>query len=405
MKKTNLIFKLVAAALVVCLTLSMCVSCNGSNEAVLTLTVDGKDYTMTESEFSLLMKIKKLDYACSMLITTSQDASVWSQVYDEEEGTTYEDVYKELIVKQAKAILVEKYLFDSLDLTISEDKLAEHREEMTSEIKSQGGKGAYKQYYGYTANDYYTTYVQMVDRSELVLDELYGEDGAYKVTDEDLAKYYTENYVGYQFIMLDMENKVVRDDDGNRIVETEEDEDGNEVESDAYKTEALSDDEKSEKQILADKILAELEAGTATFEELIEKYSDEYYSVEFPEGQFVLADGTFIDSTVTEAVKDLEIGEYTTEAISVNSDAYQYIVKRVELKENAYNDDKYLELFDGYEDTVMYDKYETYVMTFFDKITVNETVLAKYTMANTFLSEYADAYYQYYLYYYYGISY
>ena len=125
---------------------------------------------------------------------------------------------------------------------------------------------------------------------------------------------------------------------------------------------------------------------------MIAKYSDAYYSVEFPEGMFVLKDGTFLSTTITEKIKDLEIGEYTEEAIESNK--CQYIVKRVELKDKVYEDEKYLELFEEYEDTVKYDKYENYIETFFDDITVDEAVAAEYTVADTYLSKYADLYYQ-----------
>ena len=46
--------------------------------------------------------------------------------------------------------------------------------------------------------------------------------------------------------MLDMENKVVRDEDGNRVIATEEDDEGNEVETEAYETEELTTEEKEE---------------------------------------------------------------------------------------------------------------------------------------------------------------
>jgi hypothetical protein len=310
-----------------------------------------------------------------------------------------------MIVDQAKAILIEKYLFDKLGLSISEETVKENKEAKKTAVEYLGGAGAYKQYYGYTAEQYYGTYQEMVARSNAVLEYLCGENGELKVTDADLEKYYTENYVGYQYIVIDMKNKVVRDENGNRVVEkkTETNESGEkvEVDSESYKLAALTDDEKSEKQNLAATIFAELEAGTATFEELIALYSDEYFSVEYPEGVFVLEEGTFINTTVDEKAKELKIGEYTKEAISVNSDAYQYIVKRVDLKDAVYNDDHYLNLFNGYEDTVMYVKYEDHIKTYFENVVVDEAVSGKYTFADTFLSEYADINFQYY---YYGLS-
>ena len=402
MKNTKLITKLVAFALVLCMAVSMLASC-GSNDAIMSMTIDGNTYTLTEKEFSLLMTIKKLDYCCSMYMPRAYDTEeTWAKETEEGSGITLESYYKNMILDQAKAILIEKYLFDKFDLTISDETVKTNKENQKTAIKNMGGAGAYKQYYGYTAEQYYTTYQDMVARSEAVLDYLCGENGEYKVNDEDLAKFYTENYIGFQYIMLDMNNKVERDDEGNRIVEKKTETNANgekvEVDSDTYKLEKLSDDEKSEKQNLAATIFAELEAGTKTFEELIELYSDDYYSVEYPEGLFVVEEGTFINATVDAKAKELEIGEYTDEAISVSSDAYQYIVKRVDLKDAVYNDDHYLSLFNGYEDTVMYDKYENHIKTYFENINVDEAVSARYTFTNTFLSEYADVNFQYYYY-------
>ncbi len=406
MKNIKLITKLVAFALVLCMAVSMLASC-GSNDTLMTMTIDGNTYNLTEKEFSLLMTIKKLDYCCSMYMPRAYDTEeTWAKETEEGSGITLESYYKNMILDQAKAILIEKYLFDKFDLTISDETLKTNKESQKTAIKNMGGAGAYKQYYGYTAEQYYTTYQEMVARSEAVLDYLCGENGELKVNDEDLAKFYTENYVGFQYIMLDMKNKVKLDDEGNRIVakKTQTNENGEkvEVDSDNYELEELSDEEKSEKQNLAATIFAELEAGTKTFEELIELYSDDYYSVEYPEGLFVVEEGTFLNATVDAEAKKLEVGEYTDEAISVSSDAYQYIVKRVDLKDAVYNDDHYLSLFDGYEDTVMYDKYENHIKTYFENITVDEAVSARYTFTDTFLSEYADVNFQYY--YYYGMG-
>lgn len=401
MKKTNLFIKLLAAALAVCFTLAVLTGCGDSGETAMTYEKDGKSFTLTEDDFALLMKIKKIDYFCNMLYTTQKDTATFWATDSGTDGKTNEQFYKELVVDQAKAILVEKYLFESLDLTLSQDVLDKNNKSKKDAIKQYGGTGFYKQKFGYSANDYYDVYMQMVNRSEALLEKLCGEGGEYAVTDEDLEKYYQENYVGYQFIVLDMENKVVLDEEGNRVIATTKDAEGNETEADYYKTEALTDEEKSEKQTLAKTIFAELEAGTMSFEELVQKYSDEYYSVAFPEGQFVLADGTFINATVTEKVKDLEIGEYTEEVISVDSDKYQYIVKRIDLKEKVYDADAYLDLFDGYDVTVKYDKYENLIQSYLEDVVVNDTVVSAYTMKDTPLSDYVDDYYQNYLYYYY----
>lgn len=398
MKKNNLLLKLAALILAVCLTALTFVGCGNASKTVMQLDKDGKTYAFSADELSLLMKIKKLDYACSMLLTRSRDdASFWAQSTEIDGKTvTYEDYYKDLIVKQAKSILVEKYLFETYGLSVSKDKLGEYKDAIKTQNTYYGGKGAYKQYFGYSASQYYNTYMMMVARSEAIVDYLYGENGTSKVTAEELEAYYQDNYVGYQFIMLDMENKVKLDEEGNRVVTKTTDSDGNEIDGDTYETEKLTDEEKEAKQNLAKDILKQLEEG-ASFEEMIQKYSDEYYSVEFTDGMFVLKDETFLSQTINDKVKDLEIGEYTKEEISVSTNKYQYIVKKVELKPGVYQDEKYLELFGNYEDSVKFDKYENFIETFYDQIQVEDAAIAEYTLAETYLSKYADLYYNQYL--------
>lgn len=429
MKKTNLFIKLIAAVLVVCIATVLFAGCNKKSQTVvMSFEKDGKTYTITEEEFALLMKIRKRIFFCNLLYTTSKDtASFWSTASSEDANKTNEQYYKELVMDQVKAVLVEKYLFEANGLAISQDKLDGYQSSIKTAEKENGGKGAYKQYYGYTASTYYNVYEPMVAKSEMLFKTLCADGAALAATAENLKTFYEEHFVGYQYIVLDMKNKVVLDEDGNRVIAKvkEKDENGKEVEvdGDSYKTEGLTTEEKEKKQDLGASILAELTKAEnpLSFEEAIEKYSDEYYSVEFSEGWFVDKEGTFINSTVTDKVKNLEVGEMYAEVIS--SGDYQYIVKRVALKANVYEEfekdengnivkdendknveNKYYEFFTDFEETVEYDNYEKYVESFFNDITVVTSITDKYTMEKTFLSPYVDYYYQMILYYYYGIQ-
>ena len=90
MKNTKLITKLVAFALVLCMAVSMLASC-GSNDAIMSMTIDGNTYTLTEKEFSLLMTIKKLDYCCSMYMPRAYDTEeTWAKETEEGSGITLE---------------------------------------------------------------------------------------------------------------------------------------------------------------------------------------------------------------------------------------------------------------------------------------------------------------------------
>ena len=438
MKKTNLCVKLLAAVLVVCMATMLFASCNKKAETIaMIFEKDGKVYTITEEEFDMLMKVRKRIFFCNLLYPSSKDtASFWAEKSAEDEEKTNEQYYMGLVMDQVKAVLIEKYLFDTCKdakgnaLAISQDTLDGYQTSLKSAVKETGGQGAYKQYYGYTAKSYYAIYEPMVTRSDMLFNALTDSTkgtGELAATAEDLKAYYEEHYVGYQYIVIDVANKVVLDADGNRVVNKVKDEEGKEVDGDSYKTEKLDKTKEEDKAIiekkenLAASILAELKKEGVTFESMIEKHSDEYYSVEYPEGWFVDKEGSFINSTVTSKVKDLEIGEVTGEAIKVGDK--RYIVKKIALKDYVYDEferdaegqivkdesgkeveNKYFEFFEEFESTVNYDKYEKYVETFFDDIVVKNDVIGNYTMADTFLSPYVDDYYRMILYYYYGIQ-
>lgn len=434
MKNKNLWLKLIAMALVVCTATLLFAGCNKKAETtVMSFTADnGKTYTINEQEFDMLMKIRKRIFFCNLLYTTSKDtASFWNEKNSTEKEKTNEQYYKDLVMDQVKAVLVEKYLFEANNLTISQDTLDGYKTSIKTAEKEQGGKGAYKQYYGFTAKANYEIYEPMVDRSEMLYKALCADDAMLAATAETLKAYYEEHYVGYQYIMIDLKNKVVTDENGNRVVNTkkEKDETGKEVEvpGDSYKTEKYDSTKEEDKKAMEAKqnlgasILKELEAKTITFEEAIAKYSDAYYSVEFAEGTFVDKESVFLNSTVNDKVKDLEVGEQYAEVIA--SGDYHYIVKKVPLKAGVYEEyekdengeikkdeegknieNKYFDQFKDFEETVEYDSYEKYVESFFDKITVDTAITDKYTMQKTFLSPYVDYYYQMILYYYYGIQ-
>ena len=430
MKKTNLFIKLLAAMLVVCTATLLFASCNKKAETI-ALVYEGdndKVYTITEEEFDILLKVRKRTFFANQLYTTSKDtATFWSTTSSEDEDKTNEEYYMGLAMDQVKAVLVEKYLFDICKdakgnaLAISSDTLDGYQSSLKSDVKSAGGQGAYKQYYGYTAKAYYTHYAPMVTRSDMIFEALTNPEkgsGELAATAENLKAYYEEHFVGYQYIVLDMKNKLVLDENGDPVRNKIKDEDGNEIDGDTYKTEEMTDAEKSEKESLPAEILKKIKDGVA-FEELVQTYSEEYDSRKYADCWFLDKEATLLNSTVTDKVKDLKVGEWTGEAIKVGDK--NYIVKRVELKPYVYEEFEkdaegnvvkdengkeveniYFEVFEEFESTVNYDNYEKYIEELTKDVVVKEEVTGKYTMADTFLSPYVDDYYNFILQYYLG---
>ena len=419
MKTAKTFFKITAFVLALAMILCILASC-GKKNAVMTLSVDGKTYTMTEAEYDLYMKVFKMNFFISSGLQSAYDAYIWNSQVSSDDDETYDDHYTATVRESAKTTLVEKYLFDKYGLSISEATLAGYKENIKTLNNNYGGRGAYKRYFGYTSQDYVYGYQQAMERSNLILEYLYkGDNAVDPVTDNDKKAYYDEHYTGYMFIYLDMNNKIEKDDDGNYIgvdssnnkyilsITTGEDGtvtienkgrvDGTEtdltkVTITGFSTVALTDEEIDEKATLPDKIIKELDENGGNFKDLALKYSDEYTTFLYENGVVISETGYFVQNdSVMDPSRELEVGEHT-EAISISDGKYVYIVKKVERPENGYKETEYADLFDDYEETVMYDKYQAVIDEYLDKIVLDETTLSKYKMSTTFLTAYVDYY-------------
>lgn len=398
MNRTGKLTKILSLVLCVAMVMLALVSC-GKKSAAFTLTADGKDYVVTESEYEFLLMYRKyqLFYANGLKSTFNNSFNTY---FDDEQLT---DVMKQT----SKTIVTEKYLMDKFNLSIDEKEISELEKTYDTAIKNIGGKGVFKRQYGWTWEQMFE-YDLAIKRQTLIKDYLYNEEtGIEKVTDEELEKYYTENFKQYQIIMIDTKNDITKDDDGNKIY-LAYDKDGKSVEitdiseeylkaneytlAYSYKTEKIEDEDRTAaKAALADVILAELKNGT-DFQELALKYSDLFLTEYFKNGYIVEGD-LINDENAIKAISALEVGDYTEEAISIESGSVMYIVKRVDLKEKAYEDayenatdTEYAELFEDYNETVADDKYEQFLEKYVNAVVEDKDVTGKYSMASVALS-------------------
>ena len=137
MKNTNACIKLIAAILVVAMTAVFFAGCNTSNEVVMSFEKDGVTYQITEEEFTLFMRVRKRLIFQNLLKTSSADTATFWGTESSEKDKTNEQYYMDLTMEQVKSALVEKYLFESLGLTVNDDYKATIK---AAEI-SVGGKG------------------------------------------------------------------------------------------------------------------------------------------------------------------------------------------------------------------------------------------------------------------------
>lgn len=386
--------------LVLVLTIAFIIPCFTSCAAgtkVLTLKADnGKTYVVNKEQFDFLMCYTKANFFLNQGYPSAYDiaAYLWEQKINSDSDQTIDDYYKQYVVNQLKGVLVEEYLFDKYGLKLNDEEVAAQKKSVQDNVSNLGGTGSYKQYWGYRWQMLYEHTLASM-RSTAVMEYLYGENGVDKVTDEELDKYYQDNFYGYYIIKFDMTHKVETDEEGNKVRKTTKDSDGKETETDEYSLVELTDEEKEEKALLPQVLIYQLE-DDADFKELAIEYSDDYISVKYPNGLYITEaqlTNYLSDSTALSTVKALEVGEYT-KPISISDGKYTYIIKRVELREKAYEEEEYADLFTDYKDTVKYDKYDALLKNYVELIETNDAVIEKASMANTFLTEYVDYYYQ-----------
>ncbi len=403
MKNTGKFAKIVSMVLCVAVIVLTLASC-GKNDAAFTFTMDGKDYTVTEGEFDFLMMYSKYQILSNSGLSAAYDQYLWE---DDETDKKYTDIVKET----AKTIVVEKYLMEKFGLELDAEEIEELKKQYKDSVKFLGGEGSFKKYYGWTSDQMYQYDIALKNQNA-IKDYLYNEEtGVEKVTEEELEEYYTENFRQYLIIMIDTKQDIAKDDEGNKKY-IAYDKEGNEIEitdiseeyleeneytlAYSYKYEEIeSEERKEEKASLADIILSQLKDG-ADFKELALKYSDEFLTEYFEEGYIVEGD-LMSDEDAKEKIDALEVGEYTEEAISLESGEYIYIVKRVELEEKAYTqadegaeNTEYAVLFEDYHTTVSNDKYEKFLEEYVSAVTVNEEIVGKYKMSTTKLSSAID---------------
>lgn len=400
MKRTGKFVKILSLVLCAAMLMLALASC-GKGDSVLTFTADGKEYTLTESEFDFMMMYRKYQIFYANNYPSAYDEFLWQDAEVDSE-------LKQVIVDTAKTVVVEKYLMEKFGLELDEKEVKELKDEYKATIKGIGGQGAFKANYGWTA-DQMMQYDLAIKINTLIRDYLYNnETGVEKVTDEELDAYYNENFKQYQLIMISTTQDVSKDADGKKEYVVY-DKDGKEVTVTDISEESLKEKEysiaytykyvdledgserKEEKIALVDEILSELKDG-ADFKELALKYSDEFLTEYFEDG-YILEGDLINDEDAIEAINKLEVGDYTEKAISLDSGKYYYIVKRVALADKAYThadegaeNTEYADLFENFDSTVADSKYEKFLEEYINAVVVNEDILAEYSMATTKLS-------------------
>lgn len=370
MKK--IITKTICAVLITVM-LTSCVSCAKIKKMFGDYAMQIGSVTMEEETFAYYMSCYRPYWIYSFGEDDTEE--FWNS---ESNGVTVADYLQDVTMTAIKSKLVAEYLFDEYHLTLTDAKKKEAQSMIDGLLLGIGGEEEFEKdelmkELGLTVDDMYDIFLANA-KAEAVQDYLYGETGKEIVTAEDRNAYYNENYCRYKQIYI-MDVDFVRDENGK----IKFDKDGYAV------TEPISDERWDEKFSLAQSLLERAENGE-DFDDLLIEHTEELSFDKYPYGHYfnkltTSQDNYFPD--ILNAVTDMEIGEYRL----IKSDYGLHLISRIELDGEGYEHTENTDDFVNFDELVEEEKYKNKLMSYYDKIAVNDKVVSKYPIDEVIYSE------------------
>ena len=230
------------------------------------------------------------------------DESVWEQSADG--VSTLSQQVREHVDSVISEMLICAELFDQLGLS-SDKAVLQQLNEIIDELiqKDTDAAGSRQELnailggYGMNINTLRRAF-EYEAKASAVSDRLFGEGGEYAVTDGEREQYYQNNYHRAKHILIKNDVKYVLDDKGEPKMN---------IYTGRYETEELTEQEKEEKQKLAEEILQRALDGE-DFDTLSEEYNEDSGGTVYTDGYFLTADSLF-DTKYTTAVLTSEPGD------------------------------------------------------------------------------------------------
>lgn len=342
-----------------------------------------------------------------------------------EDGSTYGDMYRDLVVDNAKTTLAALYVFDELGLSLTDKEYEDIDEELERLMRNASDGGTKTELNailaGYGANYNILREAYVIEKKlEKVEIALYGEDASL-VSDILKQEYMENNYVRFkQIFIYTVEVEYEKDSDGNVIyfdadndqyvynkkgTVTKKDNDGNTVRdkfgnivfynedgSIAYDkengqpatkfdddgnpvTKELTGDELTKKLEYVERIqkLVDADSDYTNFESLMGLYTEDIGATEYPNGVYLTKYSDYDSTEVRDGVFEMEIGEVK----QFRSEYGVHIVKRYELDTGAFSNDSnsgfFTEFNQDISDYLFLKKLEQY----YDDIVIDEDKLSE----------------------------
>ena len=327
-----------------------------------------RDTSISENEYCYMMSYYKGLYLYNYFGKTSDDPTIWtSELAD---GVTIGDYLGALTVSNIMSAAVYIDLFDEYGLTLTNEEINSVDQYIDGLISKLGSKSALNSAlsaFGANIDAMRKVKIDSLKVTELQ-EHLYGENGIYAATEEEIDAYYNENYYRTKFIFISKTLEYERGENG----EYKKNDEGDIV------TREMTAEEKTAKEALFKDIEARIASGE-DFETLLKEYTMDTGMLHFDDGYYINSASTFVESKVKTAVAELEINK----TVSLETDAGWYIIKRYELIDGAYDKEEYASAMFGGDlgETVNTVKMQKLLSEYSEEIIVNDQTVADYPLA------------------------
>lgn len=356
--------KFAALILALIMIVGTAVGCQSKADAVMTF----KNNVIDENEYCYMLSNYKAVYLYNLFGLTADNPEIWTSKLSED--VTVNDYLTALANSTVLQTILCLGLFDEYGLSLSDAEIANIEVQMQNYITTAGSKSALNKMlsaYGANADTMKSIVVDSLKVAKL-RSYLYGENGIAVATDEEKDTYYKENYMCAKLIFISAKKDYELDDSGNYILDET---------TGTYKTRDLTEEEKTAKKALFDSVEARVNAGE-DFDSLMRAYTMNLDMTNYEDGYYFTSNSSFLEQTVISTVSEMEIGTVK----SLTTDSGWYIIKRSELRDKAYDDEKYKNLmFADMLDSIHSLKLQKLIEPHVDEVVMDKDVMEQYQIA------------------------
>ncbi|MBR6681870.1 MAG: hypothetical protein IKL40_02675 [Clostridia bacterium] len=355
MKKTRIVAFLLCLVMIV-----LCFGSCGMGKAAM----EYKGRKLTANMYSYWMSKIKTAYVSA----ANDNDAYFDTAYND--SMTYEDKLMEEIDYNTKVFLVCLTLFEEFGLKVSDSAKESIELSMDDLVESYGSKEELNLALAPYDVDYNSLKEIMLieQKANDVFDYIYGEGGPRAISDEKIDEYYKENYRLMDMMIIFTGVEYEKDSDGNPVIDST---------TGSYKTKTLSAEDKAKKLTLVDDIMVKLDNGE-DFDELKKKYNEDFNKDEFEYGYY-MSPANDIDvygADIAIAAQSLDINGVK----KVEAENVVYILKRKELHEKPYLDEKYSVQFSNLVEYCRLVDFKEYMTELVKDVKVKEENISKYSV-------------------------